>query len=208
MYDGRHEAIVDEALWHRVNPSQATKERRAGGRPLTAAHLLTRGQLRCGLCGSAIIPYALTGRADTYRCSGRHQHGPDFCAQGHVLREQVDDALLSELTSRYSDLDGTRDRMRERQASELPTAQAAVVEAEGEVAAAQARIAKIVRSWQDEVISDDEYQRQRAALDEAQGADQAVAQAKTRPGLSWSGPQAPPQTQRKRSLPISRISGG
>ena len=43
LYDGRHEPIVDADLWHRVNRSRATSERRAGGRPLASSHLLTRG---------------------------------------------------------------------------------------------------------------------------------------------------------------------
>jgi hypothetical protein len=70
LHDGQHDAIVDEALWERVNRTRALPERCAGGRPLTSEHLLTRALLRCGLCGAAMIPYALTGRAPVYRCLG------------------------------------------------------------------------------------------------------------------------------------------
>jgi site-specific DNA recombinase len=181
-YEGKHEAIVDEALWRRVNASRATKERREGGRPLETSHLLTRGKLRCGRCGSAMQPVAsYHGRPETYKCLGRQSHGPTFCQQPSVRRELIDEALLAQLTSRYFDLDGTRERLRSRQASELPNAEAAVAEAEREVASAEARIAKVTRGWQDDVISDDEYGRQRTTLeDELRGAQEAVTQAEGR----------------------------
>ena len=76
-FDGQHEAIVDEDLWRRVNASRATKERRAGGRPMKSNHLLTRGLLRCGLCGSAMQPVpSYDGRPETYKCLGRQNHVP------------------------------------------------------------------------------------------------------------------------------------
>ena len=56
LFDGKHEAIVSPELWQRVNRSLARPERRAGGRPLTSKHLLTRGVLRCGRCGEARCP--------------------------------------------------------------------------------------------------------------------------------------------------------
>ena len=182
LYEGKHAAIVDEALWHRVNASRATKERREGGRPLSTRHLLTRGLLRCGRCGSAMQPVAAYGdRPEVYKCLGRQNHGPDFCKQPSVRRAFVDDALLDQLTSRFFDLDGARERIRQRQATELPNAETAVIEAEREVAAAEARIAKVTRGWQDDVISDPEYARQSAALeDELQGAREAVTQARSR----------------------------
>ena len=179
-FDGQHDAIIDEDLWRRVNASRATKERRAGGRPMKSNHLLTRGLLRCGLCGSAMQPVAsYNGRPEVYKCLGRQSHGPGFCRQPSVHRALIDDALLAQLTSRYFDLDGARDRLRERQATELPNAEAAVAEAEHEVAAAEARIARVTRGWQDDVITDDEYRRQSAALrDELAGAKEAVTQAR------------------------------
>lgn len=182
LHDGQHEPIVDEALWQRVNRSRGTPERRAGGRPSASGHLPTRGLLRCGSCGLAMIPVAShRGRAETYKCIGRRDHGPEFCRQPSVRRTLIDEALLGELTSRYFDLDGARDRLREQQAAELPIAQAAVVDAEREVAAAEARIARVDRGWQDGVLSDAKYQRQGAALeDELAGAKEAVEQARGR----------------------------
>jgi site-specific DNA recombinase len=119
--DGKHEAIVTKALWQRVNRSRATPERRAGGRPMKSGHLLTRGGLRCGSCGSAMIPVAsYRGRAETYKCMGRRDHGSGYCQMPPQRRDVIDGALLTELTSRYFDLDGTRDRLRAQIESEVP----------------------------------------------------------------------------------------
>ena len=66
--------------------------------------------------------------------TGGPKYGVDFCDQPSVYRTVIDEALLNELTSRYLDLDGARDRLREQQASALPRAEAALAEAEREVA--------------------------------------------------------------------------
>lgn len=181
IYDGQHEPIIDTDLFGRVNKLRADPERRVGGRPMHSQHLLTRGTLRCGSCGSAMFPVFKPGRPDVYACLGRRNHGPGLCAQPQLRRELIDEALLAELTSRYLDLDGARERLRDRQASELPLARAAVQDAEREVAQAEARIAKVIRGWQDEIIGDDEYARQRAQLEEElAGAHEAAVQSRHR----------------------------
>lgn len=183
LHKGQHPAIVDEDLWKDVNKSRATPERRVGGRPLGSAHICTRGLLRCS-CGSAMIPVAsYEDRPEVYKCIGRRDHGPEFCRQSSVRRETVDEALLTELTSRYFDLDGTRDRLRDRLAQERPMAGAAVEDAERELLKvnADARLARIKRGWQEDVLDDDEYRSQVQEVEsERQAAQAAVEQARTR----------------------------
>jgi site-specific DNA recombinase len=170
-----HEAIVDTDLWERVNRSRATPERRAGGRPLLTGHLLTRGLLRCGHCGSAMIPMAgYRDRPEVYKCRGRRDHGPDYCRMPQLRRDVIDGALRAKLTNRYLDWDGARDRLRAQIATEVPLARAAVEERLRDVSKAESRIAKVTRGWQDEVLSDDEYRRQRADLDAERDAAQAA----------------------------------
>lgn len=183
LFDGRHEAIVGEALWEKVSRTMGAPERRAGGRPMVSSHLLTRGMLRCGSCGSAMIPIFKDDRPDVYICVGRRDHGADFCRQPSMRRDLIDGALLDELTSRYLDLDGARDRLRERLASELPLSRAALREAEHEFLAvnADARLARIKRGWQEDVLSDEEYRAQTADVeDERDAAQAAVQQAQAR----------------------------
>jgi site-specific DNA recombinase len=182
VYDGQHDPIVDEALWQRVNASRATAERRAGGRPLATGHLLTRGLLRCGRCGSALIPVgSYNGRPETYVCIGRRDQGPGFCDQPSVRRTLIDEALLEQLTSRYLDLDGTRERLRERQATTGPLAQAALAEAEREASEAAEAVGRVKRDYTTGAITAAEWRELRADLDaELAGAQEAVEQARSR----------------------------
>jgi hypothetical protein len=109
---------------------------------------------------------------------GRRDHGSGYCQMPSQRRDVIDGALLAELTSRYFDLDGTRDRLRAQIESEVPTAQTAVQDALRELRQAESRIAKVVRGWQDEILADDEYRLQRTDLDaERDGAHAALEQA-------------------------------
>jgi site-specific DNA recombinase len=178
-YKGQHDAIVDETLWDEVQKKLGDPVRRAGGRPTKVRHLLTRGLLRCENCRSAMHPVTKLGRPDVYECLGRQNHGPGFCRQPQMRRELVDRAIVAEVSRRYLDLDGARDRLRAAQEFEQPLAEAAVADADREVAAAEARIAKVVRGWQDEVIDDAEYARQRSDLDgKLAGAREQLEQAR------------------------------
>jgi site-specific DNA recombinase len=181
LYDGQHDPIVDEDLWLDVNRKRADPVRRAGGRPTNTRHLLTRGLLRCGSCGSAMHPVVKPGRPDVYECLGRRNHCPAHCQQPQIHRELIDRAIVTEVSRRYLDLDGARDRLRAAQEFELPLAETAVADAEQELAAAEARIAKVTRGWQNDVIDDAEYARQRSALEEELAAGRAqVEQARAR----------------------------
>lgn len=100
---------------------------------MKSAQLPTRGTLRCS-CGSWMTPVTKPGRPDVYLCIGRRDHGPEFCSQSRMRRDLVDRAALAEIASTYLDLDDARDRLRARQAWELPLAEAAVADAEREVA--------------------------------------------------------------------------
>ena len=174
LYDGQHEAIVNEDIWHRVNASRATPQRRVGGRPMHSTHLLTRGIGRCGSCGSALVPVAPNGRPDVYKCLGRQNHGPEFCDQPSVRRELIDTALVDELTRRYLDVDGARERIREHRSNELPLARAAVAEAEREGAKAEANLARVKADYVAGEITAAEWRELRIDLEESLAAARAA----------------------------------
>jgi site-specific DNA recombinase len=182
---GAHEAIVDEELWSRVQAIGSGATRRKGGRHADGAHLLVRGVLRCGSCGSAMLPRkARPGvERERYVCSGRIEHGRDYCAQPSIRRELIDEPLLATLLDGYIDHEATVRRIEERASAELTVAREALGQAEREAAAVDydRRLARATRGWQDEVIDDAEYARQRAELDnERDGAQAALAQAQER----------------------------
>lgn len=183
LHPGQHPAIVPEALWDRVNASRASTPRRAGGRPKLGRHLLGGRVFRCGQCGSAMIAVNRPERdgQQAYLCVGHRDRGSEFCSQLSVRRELVDAALLTELTSRYIDLDATRRRLEDRQRADVAIARDTVAHAERDLADADARLARIRRGWQSGVLDDDEFQAQRSDVSgERDGAQAAVAQARAR----------------------------
>lgn len=121
------------------------------------------------------------GRPETYKCLGRQSHGPEFCRQPQVQRTLVDEALLAQLTSRYFDLDGTRDRLRARLESELPNAETAVIDAERDLARAEANLARVKADYISGDLTASEWRELRADLDESRAAAlEAVTQARSR----------------------------
>ena len=181
---GTHEAIVSEDLWNGVQTIGKGATRRKGGRHADGAHLLVRGMLRCS-CGSAMLPRK--GRPgverERYVCSGRIEHGAGFCSQPSIRRERIDEPLLATLLDGgyYEDLEATIERVQQGHSSTLIAAREAEAEAVRELDAVDRRLARVVRGWQDNVISDDEYASQRVGLDdEHEGATAAVEQRKAR----------------------------
>lgn len=178
---GKHKAIVDERTWERAQHAKRSPNRRGGNHP-DGAHLLVNGVFRC-LCGEAMIPRKGRpgGGRDRYECRGRVQHGPRFCDQPSIRRELVDEPLLSGLLDHYIDLDATRARLAARLSTVLADTERAMCDSDREVAAVQSRMAKVTRGWQDEVIPDGEYMRQRSELEEERrGAEEALRRAQGR----------------------------
>jgi DNA invertase Pin-like site-specific DNA recombinase len=190
---GAHDAIVDADVWARAQAIRAGHLKRKCGRHADGGHLLVRGLFRCR-CGSAMKPMnARPGLSRaSYHCSGRIEHGADFCSQPRIARELVDEPILAALLDSYVDLDAMRQRIEQRLASELTVAREALSHAERDAAAVDydRRLGRATRGWQEDVIDDAEYARQRTELDdERAGAQAALAQAQERVRqIEQSGP--------------------
>lgn len=165
VLDATHEAIVDDDLWRRVQATRSGASRRKGGRHADGGHLLVRGVLRCR-CGAAMIPRkARQGvERERYVCAGRIAD-PGSCSQPSIRRERIDAPLLATLLDGYIDLEATQQRIEQRASTALAEARQAVADTESELARAEARLARVQRGWQDAVIDDAEYARQKADLD-------------------------------------------
>jgi site-specific DNA recombinase len=174
---GTHPPLIDDETWSKVEQARG-RHRRTGGRRSRSNHLLTNGLLRCGRCGSALLPRSRSDERPRYVCAGRVQHGPDYCSQPSLLREAVDHPLREALGGGYfEDVEATLGRWRQARAGELTLAREAHDHAEGELAGIERRLARVERGWQEDVIGDGDYQRQRADLEaERPGAVAAVQQ--------------------------------
>ena len=188
LHEGQHEAIVDRELFDRVNASRSHRAPAlgyagSGGRPPRGQHLLRRGVLRCSRCGGGMIPSTRPGdeHVQTYVCLTRRNHGPEACSQSSVPRQAVDGALLRELTNRYLDLDGTRQRLAERQTSDLSTAGDVLALAERDQARAEASLARVKADYLAGEITASDWRELRADLDDSlAAAGAAVEQARAR----------------------------
>jgi site-specific DNA recombinase len=181
IIDGTHPALLNQETWSKAEQVRG-RHRRTGGRRSQSEHLLTNGLLRCGRCGSAMLPRSRKDERPRYVCAGRVQHGPDHCSQPSILREALDGPLSEALSEGYfENVEAALDRWQQARVGELEIALEARDHAEGETAAIERRLARIVRGWQEEVISDEDYAAQRTDLEaDRDGATAALEQADAR----------------------------
>lgn len=122
---GRHEAIVELALWQEAERIREEGRRtlgRRGGRPPTRDYMFTHGHLRCGRCGDAMVARTSQrkgpdGRAwgkpyEAYRCLTRIRN-KDNCDQTPLPRADVDEIALLCLQERVISIDRTREQVSE-----------------------------------------------------------------------------------------------
>jgi site-specific DNA recombinase len=178
LIEGKHDAIVDDQLWARVQAITGGS-RRTGGRHADGGHLLVRGVLRC-TCGSAMIPRkARPGmERERYVCRGRIEHGAGFCAQPSIRRERIDEPLLATLLDGYIDFEATRRRIEERASSAGALAREALGQAEREAAAAETKLARVRGHYQQGRIEPEDWNEQRSQLTaELEAAQEAMLRA-------------------------------
>lgn len=165
---GAHDGIVPLDTWEAVAARLAQLARtkgNGGGRPPNGKHLFVKGLLRCGACGSSMIPVTKAGGSyQVYECYGRHLHGVKSCAQGPVKRADVDSAMFGELQRTYLDLDGTRERIAARIQADLANARAVRQQAERDEMQATERLARVKRAFQDGHLDPTDWAEQRVEL--------------------------------------------
>jgi site-specific DNA recombinase len=174
-----HPAIVEEGMWQRAQAIRAGHLKRKPGRHPDGGHLLVKGLLRCH-CGAAMKPMRVRPniRRSVYRCSGRIEHGADFCSQPGVHRELIDEPLLRHLLDRYVDLEAMRKRIADRADSALAETRRAVADRAAEVAKLERAMDATERAWDADDIDARQYAKREARLtDEIAGARAALDQA-------------------------------
>ncbi len=93
LYDGKHEPLVDEVLWQRVQGVLASR-RLAGDRAWQHTHFL-KGALRCARCQGRMGYGFSKGKGGTYEyffCLGRHT-GRTECDLPYLSVEDTEDAV-------------------------------------------------------------------------------------------------------------------
>lgn len=135
-YPGKHEPLVSEATWDRVQELLAQKGR--SGEKQRQHHHYLKGSLFCGTCGSRLVVSHAKGRHGTiypyFICMGRQQKRTD-CTQSAIRIEEAEalvedhyrtvqpsqqllddlrDLILDELEKQRGDAETERDLQRRR----------------------------------------------------------------------------------------------
>jgi site-specific DNA recombinase len=99
-YPGEHEAIVDRALWDRVQAFLETNAHVRGNKTRHESPAMLKGLLRCGCCDSAMAPTFTNRRGRIYRyyhCVKASKTGREECDTGYLAAGVIEDAVLEQL---------------------------------------------------------------------------------------------------------------
>jgi len=106
LFDGKHDAIIDERLWQDVNDQmRANRVVRAKPREQKMHTFLLEGLIRCGWCGGYLTPTYSGGRNGTYfyyQCTKVH-NGGDECKMKRVSAEDIEEVIARRLIEMSKD---------------------------------------------------------------------------------------------------------
>jgi site-specific DNA recombinase len=164
-YGGRHEPIVSDDVWRKAEQLRDATARSNGGRGRTptANHVLAGGLLRCR-CGSAMGATTKKTRTpgvlyEVYVCSGRAQHGLDYCSQKPVQRGPIDNAVWTFFQKVALDIDATKAALAEQHDSKTAELAALRAQADREAQKTADALARIERDYRDEKLTADQWSR-------------------------------------------------
>ena len=194
-------AIVSLDLFKQVEALRIAARKSQGGprgRMTRGRHLLVNGHLRCGRCGATMVPRTnspkkapsgkLWGKSyEIYLCSTR-MADKDACPQTPVKRAVIDDALVNYLLAVAIDFESTKQQYLKIVGQRLTETQQLLDQAERELAQANARLNRVRRDYQDGKLQADDWNEQRAGLqDELEAAqalrDRLLVQSRPEPAL-------------------------
>ena len=126
VFEGKHEAIVDESTWQAANDIRQ-KKRRNKPDSLGEPHPLT-GLLYCATCKSKMHhnrgTIKSTGKAKNYYTCKQSKHGVEFCT-GHRINGEVIEELVLETLQRVSGYAAANESDFKRQINEIYSTQQA-----------------------------------------------------------------------------------
>jgi site-specific DNA recombinase len=196
-YDGRHEAIVSAELWEEAaRLREGLRATSGAGRGRPARRFVLRGLLRCGECGSAMVPRTTPNRNgstnEVYGCYGRLRDR-QTCGQKPVRRPDVDGAVFEYFENVGLDIEETRRQFELRHGAVVADTRAMRDEAEREEQRVEASLARIRRDYVEGRLGAEDWQSLRAELDEEREATAArldLLRERERELSAEAGPQA------------------
>jgi len=179
---GKHEPVFTQAEHEELLAYLAARARvtlRGGGRPTSGTHLFVGRLLRCGCCGSSIVPRTTRNaqgrRYELYRCLGQLQGSSPDCPMPSVRRELIDEAVLAYFERVGVDVDATRRHFAEQFELQGEEVLKQAKRAEREALQAAAAVAKAESEWAAGELGGKTYERLTAKYDDQRRAAEAEA---------------------------------
>jgi site-specific DNA recombinase len=175
LVDGVHKSIIKQELWDRAAKRLASRQSRGRGRLPKGNHLFRGGMLRCGECGEAMVPRT---RPDWsyYYCNGHSKLGPDFCSMEKAIRRQdIDEAVLDYFERVALDVEATKRHVAEASDRKLAEVRGLRESAERRALAAEDRLNRVRRDYQDGKLEAEDWTEQRKQLEQELGSANAEA---------------------------------
>jgi site-specific DNA recombinase len=102
VYEGEHEAILDQATWDRVQAVLARNAANKGALLRNTSGALLKGLLQCGACRRAMI-HSVASRGTRqhryYVCSGAQKNGHASCPTKSINARSIEQEVLTRLRS-------------------------------------------------------------------------------------------------------------
>jgi site-specific DNA recombinase len=106
-YPGEHEAIVEPAVWERVQSLIGPANVIARGKARNKHHALLNGLLYCDPCGARMV-YAWAGKKDRrypyYVCLNAQRKGRAACSGGSLQAHHIEQSVLRQLRDAQPDM--------------------------------------------------------------------------------------------------------
>jgi site-specific DNA recombinase len=207
--EGQHEGIIERELWDRVQALirvQTSSKGKARGRKPKGPHLFTRGLLRCGECGQAMVPRSYWG--EQYLCNGRQVLG---CEMPVAQRAEIDAAVYAYFERVGLDVEATRRSLAEARESKLREIRALLVEARQEERRSQERLSRVRRDYQDGRLDPEDWVEHRQELTaelEAAGAEAERLREQEAAVESWAELSDVEQATFERLSELRRVIAG
>jgi len=100
VYEGEHEAIIDDATWSRVQDLLNGNCRSRGGPNHNRHGYLLKGLVRCAACGAAMSPSTTRKGAKSYRyyvCVSAGKKGYATCPCPSISAQKLEDVVVEQI---------------------------------------------------------------------------------------------------------------
>jgi site-specific DNA recombinase len=120
VYEGEHEAIIDEATWGRVQGLLGVNRRSRGGPNHNRYGYLLKGRVLCAACDAAMSPSTTRKGSRSYRyyvCTSAMKKGYGTCPCPSIPAQKLEDLIVQQIRVIGQDRELQRETLRQVKAN-------------------------------------------------------------------------------------------